>query len=46
MLSSKSASSCTTLASRILRYVKGSLSAGLQLGLGAVDQLTAYSDAN
>jgi hypothetical protein len=30
----------------ILRYVKGSLSAGLQLGLGAIDQLTAYSDAN
>jgi hypothetical protein len=29
-----------------LRYVKGSLSAGLHLGSGAVDQLTAYSDAD
>jgi hypothetical protein len=33
------------LIKRILRYVKGSLSAGLHLGPGAVDQLTAYSDA-
>jgi len=34
------------LIKRILRYVKGSLSAGLHLGSGAVDQLTAYSDAD
>jgi len=34
------------LIKRILRYVKGSLSAGLQLGTGAADQLTAYSDAD
>jgi hypothetical protein len=34
------------LIKRILRYVKGSLSAGLHLGPGAVDQLTAYSDAD
>ena len=34
------------LIKRILRYVKGSLSAGLQLGPDAVNQLTAYSDAN
>ncbi|XP_066374879.1 uncharacterized mitochondrial protein AtMg00810-like [Miscanthus floridulus] len=34
------------LIKRILHYVKGSLSAGLHLGSGAVDQLTAYSDAD
>ena len=34
------------LIKRILRYVKGSLSAGLQLGTGAADWLTAYSDAD
>ena len=34
------------LIKRILRYVKGSLSAGLQLGTGTTDQLTAYSDAD
>ena len=34
------------LIKRILRYVKGSLSAGLHLGPGVVDQLTAYSDAD
>ena len=34
------------LIKRILRYVKGSLSAGLQLGTGTADQLTAYFDAD
>jgi len=34
------------LIKRILRYVKGSLSAGLHLGSGVVDKLTAYSDAD
>ena len=34
------------LIKRILRYVKGSLSSGLHLGPGAIDQLTAYSDAD
>jgi hypothetical protein len=34
------------LIKRILRYVKGSLSAGLHLGSGAVDKLIAYSDAD
>lgn len=34
------------LIKRILRYVKGSMSAGLQLGSGAIDHLTAYSDAD
>ena len=34
------------LIKRILRYVKGSLSSGLHLGPGAIDHLTAYSDAN
>ncbi|XP_066334139.1 uncharacterized mitochondrial protein AtMg00810-like [Miscanthus floridulus] len=34
------------LIKRILRYIKGSLSAGLHLGTEPVDQLTAYSDAN
>jgi len=34
------------LIKHILRYVKGSLSAGLQLRTSAVDQLTAYSDAD
>ena len=34
------------LVKRILRYVKGSLSAGLLLGAGAVDQIIAYSDAD
>jgi hypothetical protein len=31
---------------RILRYVKGTLSYGLQIGTGPVDSLTAYSDAD
>ena len=31
---------------RILRYVKGTLDAGLHLGVGSVDSLTAYSDAD
>ena len=34
------------LIKRILRYVKGSMSAGLQLGSGTIDQLTAYSDTD
>ena len=34
------------LVKRILRYVKGTLSSGLQIGVGAVDSLTAYSDAD
>jgi hypothetical protein len=31
------------LIKRILRYVKGTLSAGLHLGIGRVDQITAYN---
>jgi len=31
---------------RILRYVKGTVAAGLHLGVGSIDSLTAYSDAN
>jgi len=53
MLFSKSVCLCTTLGSphlalvkRILRYVKGTLSSGLQIGVGPVDSLTAYSDAD
>jgi hypothetical protein len=34
------------LIKRILWYIKGSMSAGLQLGSGTIDQLTAYSDAD
>jgi len=34
------------LIKRILRYVKGTLSAGLHLGTGPVNQITAYSDAS
>lgn len=34
------------LIKRILRYVKGTLSTGLHIGIGPVDRLTAYSDAN
>ena len=34
------------LIKRILRYVKGSLSAGLHIGTGPVDKLIAYSDAD
>ena len=34
------------LVKRILRYVKGTLSSGLQIGVGAVDSLTAYSNAD
>jgi hypothetical protein len=34
------------LVKRILRYVKGSLSAGLHIGTGPVKSLTAYSDAD
>jgi len=34
------------LVKRIMRYVKGTLSSGLQIGVGAVDSLTAYSDAD
>jgi len=34
------------LIKRILRYVKGSLSAGLHIGNGPVDKLVAYSDAD
>jgi histone deacetylase 1/2 len=34
------------LVKRILRYVKGTLSSGLQIGTGPVDSLTAYSDAD
>ena len=30
----------------IMRYVKGTLSSGLHIGVGAVDSLTAYSDAD
>ena len=30
---------------RILHYVKGTLYSGLQIGVGSVDSLTAYSDA-
>ena len=30
----------------ILRYVKGTLSSSLQIGIGPVDSLTAYSDAD
>ena len=34
------------LVKRILRYVKGTLSAGLHIGIGPVDKLVAYSDAD
>ena len=34
------------LLKRILRYVKGTLSFGLHLGVGPVQSLTAYSDAD
>ena len=34
------------LIKRILRYLKGTLFAGLHLGTGPVNQITAYSDAN
>ena len=34
------------LIKHILRYVKGSLSAGLRIGTGPVDKLVAYSDAD
>jgi len=34
------------LIKRILRYVKGSLSAGHHIGTGPVDKLVAYSDAD
>lgn len=34
------------LIKRILRYVKGTLSSGLHLGIGAVDRLIGYSDAD
>jgi len=34
------------LIKRILRYVKGTLSAGLHLGTGPVDQITTYFDAD
>jgi len=34
------------LVKRILRYVKGALSSGLQIGVGPVDSLTAYSDVD
>jgi hypothetical protein len=34
------------LVKRILRYIKGSLSAGLHIGTGPVGSLTAYSDAD
>jgi len=34
------------LVKHILRYVKGTLSSGLQIGVGPVDSLTAYSDAD
>ena len=34
------------LVKRILCYVKGTLDAGLYLGVGSVDTLTAYSDAD
>ena len=34
------------LVKHILRYVKGTLSAGLHIGTGPVDRLAAYSDAD
>jgi len=34
------------LIKRILRYVKGTLNAGLHLGIGSVSSITAYSDAD
>jgi hypothetical protein len=34
------------LIKRILRYVKGTLSVGLHIGVGFVDLVTAYSDAD
>ena len=34
------------LVKRILRYVKGTLSAGLHIGTGPVDKLVAYYDAD
>jgi hypothetical protein len=34
------------LVKRIMRYIKGSLSAGLHIGTGPVGSLTAYSDAD
>jgi len=34
------------LVKRILRYVKGTLTSGLQIGISSVDSLTAYSDAD
>ena len=34
------------LIKRILRYVKGTLSSGLHIGIGSVQSLTAYSDAD
>ena len=34
------------LIKRILRYVKGTLDAGLHLGIGSVSSITAYSDAD
>ena len=34
------------LVKRILRYVKGTLTFGLQIGMGSVDSLTSYSDAD
>jgi hypothetical protein len=30
----------------VLRYVKGTLSTGLYIGIGGIDSLTAYSDAD
>ena len=30
----------------VLRYVKGTLSTGLHIGIGGIDSLTAYSDAD
>ena len=34
------------LIKRILHYVKGTLDAGLHLGIGSVSSITTYSDAD
>jgi hypothetical protein len=34
------------LIKRILRFVQGTLSSGLHIGIGSVDKLTAYSDVD
>jgi hypothetical protein len=34
------------LIKRILRFVQGTLSSGLHIGIKSVDKLTAYSDAD